>query len=73
MKDITQDYLLMIYLFHIIIVAIPLLYFGLIGQHYGKISQFGYAYITLLGGMALVYHTYWFINKILTNKEKSFT
>ena len=62
----TLGYLQMIYLLHVFIFAIPLLYFGITGQLTGIISPFGYTYLTLLGGMAAVYHGYWFIHSIIT-------
>ena len=60
-----STYLLMVYIFHIIVVAIPLLYYGFRGQHDKKISNFGYVYLSLLGGMALIFHGYWFIDRFI--------
>ncbi len=60
----TQSFLQMIYLFHLIIVAIPLLYYGIIGQKGETVGPFGFAYMVLLGGMALVYHGYWYLNSV---------
>lgn len=53
------SYLRAIYLFHIIVVALPLIYFGIRGQKNHRLEPFAYTYFTLLGGMALVYHGYW--------------
>lgn len=68
MSSPTHTYLKQIYLLHIFIIAFPLLYYGIIGQRTGKIDSFGYTYLTLLGGMALVYHAYWFISTMATGK-----
>ncbi len=60
-----STYTLMIYIFHIIFIAVPLLYYGFRGQHDKKLDNFGYTYLTLLGGMALVFHGYWAIMQSL--------
>jgi len=67
-KSYTLDYLMMVYLFHVFIVAIPLLYIGIKGQQTGELPPFAYTYLTLLGGMAIVYHGYWFIYSFITSK-----
>ncbi len=64
----TLTYLQSIYLLHVFIIALPLLYYGIKGQKEGKISPFAYTYITLLGSMALVYHGYWFLYSFFTKK-----
>ena len=65
MKHYTYTYTLLIYIFHVIFVAIPLLYYGFRGQHKGTIDSFGYVVLSLLGGMALVFHGYWIIDRII--------
>ena len=61
----TSSYTLMIYIFHIIVIAIPLLYYGFRGQNDKKINNFGYTYLSLLGGMALIFHGYWFVERFV--------
>ncbi len=65
---LTQSYLRNIYLLHIFIIGIPLLYYGIKGQKEGKLDPFAYTYLTLLAGMALVYHGYWLIYSLWTQK-----
>lgn len=60
-KDSTISYLNKIYIMHIILIAIPLIIIGVRGQLGYEVSSFEFAYIFLLGGMALVYHSFWFI------------
>lgn len=61
----TDTYTLLIYIFHVIFVAIPLLYYGFKGQRDGTIDMFGYVVMSLLGSMALVFHGYWIIKRII--------
>ena len=67
MKHYTYTYTLLIYIFHVLFVAIPLLYYGFRGQHGKKIDMFGYVILSLLGGMALVFHGYWIADRIVQN------
>ena len=53
-----------IYLFHIIIVAIPLLYIGIKGLSGETLPKFYYILIQLVGGMALFYHGYYLFNNL---------
>lgn len=67
----TLNYLRMIYLIHVFIIALPLLYYGIRGQLYGKLEPFAYTYITLLGGMALIYHGFWFLYSLFYKTDVS--
>ncbi len=60
-----DKYTMMIYILHVFFIAIPLLYYGFKGQHDGKIDYFGYVLISLLGGMAIVFHGYWLIDQLI--------
>nr|QBK89456.1 MAG: hypothetical protein LCMiAC02_05510 [Mimivirus LCMiAC02] len=60
-----STYVLMIYIFHIIFVAVPLLYYGFRGQHGKPIDMFGYVVLSLLGGMVVVFHGYWIVERII--------
>ncbi len=62
------NYLRMVYIFHVLIVALPLLYIGIVGQITGQLPSFAYTYLTLLGGMALVYHAFWLIYSLITKR-----
>ena len=70
MKHYTKTYTLMIYIFHIIFVAIPLLYYGFGGQQGKTTDMFGYVVLSLLGGMALVFHGYWLVDRIIQKCRK---
>ncbi len=65
MKHYTYTYTLMIYIFHVLFVAIPLLYYGFRGQHGKSIDMFGYVVLSLLGSMALIFHSYWIGERII--------
>lgn len=67
----TFNYLRNIYLIHIFLFAIPLIYYGIRGQMLGRLEPFAYTYITLLGGMALVYHLFWFLYSIYNNASSN--
>ncbi len=59
------SYTTMIYIFHIIFIAIPLLYYGFKGQHEGNNNMFKNVFLSMLGGMAIVFHGYWLIVTII--------
>jgi len=65
MKHYTYTYTLMIFIFHLLFVSIPLLYYGFRGQQGKPIDMFGYVIISLLGGMAFVFHGYWTAERII--------
>lgn len=56
-----------LYIFHIFTIALPLLYYGIRGKLGNPIDHFGYTYLTLLGGMALMYHGIWLFKIVLKN------
>lgn len=68
MSGQSINYLRMVYTFHVLIVALPLLYIGIVGQITGQLPPFAYTYLTLLGGMALVYHAFWLIYSFITRR-----
>jgi hypothetical protein len=62
-----------LYIFHIFTIALPLLYYGIRGKSGKDIDDFGYTYLILLGGMALIYHGWATVKLLFQHGLKVFT